>query len=147
MLFLVRVAQYFCVVLSLVSYQTLPIRPEHLNALPVRVAQYFCVILSLVSYQTTYSSRAPECSPGSCCSVFLCSSFFGILPNCRPEHLNALPGSCCSVFLCSSFFGILPNSAYSSRAPECSPGSCCSVFLCSSFWTIVSLCLFLFWPL
>ena len=45
MLFLVRVAQYFCVVLSLVSYQTLPIRPEHLNALPVRVAQYFCVVL------------------------------------------------------------------------------------------------------
>ena len=95
---------------------TLPVRPEHLNAFPVRVAQYFCVVLSLVSYQTAYSSRAPECSPGSCWSVFLCT--------------------------CSSFFGILPSSAYSSRAPECSPGSCCSVFLCSYFWTIVSLCLF-----
>jgi hypothetical protein len=40
----VRVAQYFCVVLSLVSYQTLPIRPEHLNALPVRVAQYLVML-------------------------------------------------------------------------------------------------------
>ena len=61
---------------------TLPVRPEHLNAFPVRVAQYFCVVLSLVSYQTAYSSRAPECSPGSCCSVFLCSYFWTIVSLC-----------------------------------------------------------------